>query len=125
MVEADSAKRKFVHVDGDHLTMLNAYNAFEMKQYSSDFCWENFLNYRALMQTKNVRNQLQNMIVRNGLELISSPPTSPKYYENIKKCILSGFFTQTAHLERAGHYLTLKDDQVTLAHPSTSLDSKP
>jgi pre-mRNA-splicing factor ATP-dependent RNA helicase DHX15/PRP43 len=32
---------------------------------------------------------------------------------------------QTAHLERAGHYLTLKDDQVVLIHPSTSLDFKP
>ena len=32
---------------------------------------------------------------------------------------------QTAHLERNGHYMTLKDDQVALQHPSSSLDSKP
>ena len=32
---------------------------------------------------------------------------------------------QVAHLERSGHYQTLKDEQVTLIHPSTSLDSKP
>lgn len=30
--QADSAKRKFVHPDGDHLTMLNAFNAFITKQ---------------------------------------------------------------------------------------------
>jgi len=53
------------------------------------------------------------------------PQNSPDYFDNIKKCVLSGFFMQTAHLERAGHYLTLKDDQVVMIHPSTSLDSKP
>jgi pre-mRNA-splicing factor ATP-dependent RNA helicase DHX15/PRP43 len=32
---------------------------------------------------------------------------------------------QAAHKEKAGHYLTLKDDQVVMIHPSTSIDSKP
>ena len=57
-VEADSAKKKYVHQDGDHLTMLNAFNAFSMKQMNPDYCWENFLNYRALKQANDVRNQL-------------------------------------------------------------------
>lgn len=28
-------------------------------------------------------------------------------------------------MQRAGHYLTVKDDQVVLMHPSTILDHKP
>ena len=32
---------------------------------------------------------------------------------------------QVAHLERTGHYLTVKDNQVVALHPSTCLDSKP
>ena len=32
---------------------------------------------------------------------------------------------QVAHLERTGHYLTVKDNQVVALHPSTVLDSKP
>lgn len=32
---------------------------------------------------------------------------------------------QAAHLERGGHYLTLKDEQVVMIHPSTVLDNKP
>jgi len=48
MMEADSAKRKFVHQDGDHLTLLNAYNAFIMKGMDADWAWNNFLNARAL-----------------------------------------------------------------------------
>jgi len=33
--------------------------------------------------------------------------------------------TQVGHLERAGHYLTVKDNQVVQLHPSTVLDHKP
>ena len=32
---------------------------------------------------------------------------------------------QVAHLERTGHYLTCKDNQVVQLHPSTCLDHKP
>ena len=63
--------------------------------------------------------------MKQNLEMNSTSPNDANYYDNIKKCLLSGFFMQTAHLERAGHYLTLKDDQVVMIHPSTSIDSKP
>jgi len=123
--EADSAKRKFVHIDGDHLTLLNAFNAFTIKGMQQDWCWNNFLNYRALKQANDVRNQLSRMTEKMGLELTSTSKTDSDYYDNIKKCILSGFFMQTAHLERNGHYLTLKDDSIVMIHPSTSIDGKP
>ena len=32
---------------------------------------------------------------------------------------------QVAHLERTGHYLTVKDNQVVDLHPSSALDHKP
>lgn len=32
---------------------------------------------------------------------------------------------QVAHLERTGHYMTIKDNQVVQLHPSTCLDHKP
>jgi len=89
---------------------LNAFNAFTIKGMSQDWCWENYLNFRALKQANDIRNQLAGMATKQGFQLTSMPPTSPDYFDNIKKCVLSGFFMQTAHLERAGHYLTLKDD---------------
>ena len=107
------------------MTMLNAFNAFCAKKMNPDFCWENFLNFRALKQANDVRNQLENMALKQRLNITSTSPNDPEYYDNIKKCLLSGFFMQTAHKERAGHYLTLKDDQVVMIHPSTSIDSKP
>lgn len=35
------------------------------------------------------------------------------------------FIHQVAHLERTGHYLTVKDNQVVQLHPSTVLDHRP
>jgi pre-mRNA-splicing factor ATP-dependent RNA helicase DHX15/PRP43 len=35
------------------------------------------------------------------------------------------FMLQVAHLERTGHYLTIKDNQIVQLHPSTCLDHKP
>lgn len=35
------------------------------------------------------------------------------------------FCFKVAHLERTGHYLTIKDNQIVQLHPSTCLDHKP
>lgn len=40
------------------------------------------------------------MAKRQGLEIRNTPPTDPEYFDNIKKCLLSGFYMQAAHLER-------------------------
>jgi pre-mRNA-splicing factor ATP-dependent RNA helicase DHX15/PRP43 len=36
-------------------------------------------------------------------------PKHALYFENIKKAIISGFFMQTAHLQKNGAYMTVKD----------------
>ncbi len=51
--------------------------------------------------------------------------TSLDYYLNIRKALVSGIFMQVGHLERTGHYLTLKDNQIVQLHLSTVLDHKP
>jgi pre-mRNA-splicing factor ATP-dependent RNA helicase DHX15/PRP43 len=48
----------------------------------------------------------------------------------MKKCfpflkLNVGALLQVAHLERTGHYLTIKDNQIVQLHPSTCLDHKP
>lgn len=39
--------------------------------------------------------------------------------------IMHLWMLQVAHLERTGHYMTIKDNQVVQLHPSTCLDHKP
>jgi pre-mRNA-splicing factor ATP-dependent RNA helicase DHX15/PRP43 len=62
---------------------------------------------------------------RLGVQLVSTDFNSRDYYINIRKAIVSGFFMQVGHLERTGHYLTAKDNQIVYLHPSTCLDHKP
>lgn len=76
------------------------------------WCYENFVNHRALKSADNVRQQLVRIMNRFNLRLCSTDFNSRDYYINIRKAMLSGYFMQVAHLERTGHYLTVKDNQV-------------
>jgi HrpA-like RNA helicase len=122
---ADEAKMRFAHVDGDHLTLLNVYHAFKQNHDDPQWCYENFINYRSMKSADNVRQQLSRIMDRFDLKRVSTDFTSREYYVNIRKALISGFFMQAAHLERTGHYLTVKDNQIVQLHPSTSLDHKP
>ena len=67
---ADEAKLAFAQPDGDHLTLINVYEAFISPEAAEigvhKWCRDNFLSYRSLTSAKNVRRQLerimQNMI---------------------------------------------------------------
>lgn len=123
--EADAAKARFEHVDGDHLTLLNVYHAYKQNEGNDRWAYDNFLQGRSLKQADNVRSQLERLMTKHGLPLCSTNFESSDYYENIRKSVTAGFFMQVAHLERTGHYLTAKDNQVVALHPSCNLDMKP
>ena len=122
---ADEAKGRFAHVDGDHLTLLNVYHAYKQSGEDSQWCFDNFINARAVKQADSVRGQLLRICTRLQLQMLSTDFSSRDYYSNIRKALLSGYFMQVAHLERSGQYLTVKDNQTVSLHPSTCLDHKP
>ena len=110
---------------GDHISLLNAYHAYKENGESKEWCYDNFLNYRSLQSAESVREQLSRIMRKIGIPLVSTDFTSSEYYTNLKKCMASGFFMQVAHLQKQGHYLTVKDQQVVTLHPSCVLDNKP
>ncbi|RKP11677.1 hypothetical protein BJ684DRAFT_17750 [Piptocephalis cylindrospora] len=122
---ADAAKAQFVHESGDHLTLLNVYHAYRSNSNDGNWCWDNFLNARSLKSADNVRDQLLRIMERLDVDRVSTPFDSPQYYSNIQKAMTAGYFMQVAHLERTGHYLTVKDNQIVMLHPSSALDHKP
>jgi len=122
---ADESKMRFAHIDGDHLTLLNVYHAFKQNHEDVQWCYDNFVNYRSLKNADNVRIQLARIMDKFNLRRISTDFTSRDYYTNIRKALVAGYFMQVAHLERNGHYLTVKDNQLVNLHPSTVLDHKP
>ena len=122
---ADEMKNLFAHPDGDHLTLLNVYHAFKAPEAQTDpkqWCHDHFLSFRSLTSADNVRLQLKRIMEVNEIELMSTPFEDKKYYENIRKALVSGFFMQVAKREGTGKtYVTVKDDQNVLLHPSTVL----
>jgi pre-mRNA-splicing factor ATP-dependent RNA helicase DHX15/PRP43 len=122
---ADAAKAQFQDRHSDHCTLLTAYNAWVESGRSPDFCYDNFLSSRALKQAENVRKQLERVCRRTNTTLCSAPSSSASYWANIRKALCAGYFMQIAHQQRAGGYLTVKDNQPVSLHPSTGLDHKP
>ena len=133
MFVAVSAKMRFAHADGDHLTMLNVFHAYKQIESQnpsspsklSQWCFDNFLSERSLRQAENVRSQLQRISQKIGLSDEKTDFRDPNYYRNIRRNLCCGFFMQVAHLENKGHYLTVKDGQQVHLHPSTVISTKP
>jgi len=121
---ADEAKARFSHIEGDHLTLLNVYHAYKQNE-DPKWCFENFINNRTMKSADSVRLQLSRIMKRFNLPLVSTEFNSKEYYNNIRRALVAGFFMQVAHLEKTGHYLTVKDNQVVALHPSACLDHKP
>ena len=123
---ADEMKNLFTHPDGDHLTLLNVYHAFKGADAQSNpkqWCHDHFLSLRSLQSADNVRMQLLRIMEREELEMVSTPFEDKKYYENIRRALCAGFFMQVAKKEAQGKsvYMTIKDNQNVLLHPSTVL----
>lgn len=123
---ADEMKMAFAHADGDHLTLLNVYEAFNSDDAHNvglhQWCRDHFLSYRSLTSARSVRSQLRRIMERHELELVSTSFDDPRYWENIRKALAAGFFMQLAKRKSGGRgYLTVKDNQDVLIHPLTVL----
>ena len=107
-------------IGGDHMMLLNIYNQWQATGFSRNFCFENFLQERALNRAKDIRVQLENLCDRVELEVVSD--SNP---EKIKKAIVAGYFSNCARLSTGGEqgatYTTMKNKHTVNMHPSSSL----
>jgi len=122
---ADEMKALFAHPDGDHLTMLNVYHAFKSPEATANpkqWCHDHFLSLRALQSADNVRLQLRRIMETHEIDLVSVPFEDKNYYSNIRRALVAGFFMQVAKKEgNSKTYVTVKDNQNVILHPSTVL----
>lgn len=125
---ADEMKSLFAHPDGDHLTMLNVYHAFKGQEAQADtkkWCHDHFVSLRALQSADNVRQQLKRIMETHEIELVSAPFEDKNYYTNIRRALVAGFFMQVAMKEgNSKTYVTVKDSQNVILHPSTVLQTE-
>ncbi|KAF8803325.1 P-loop containing nucleoside triphosphate hydrolase protein [Phlegmacium glaucopus] len=123
--EADAARARLTLPDGDHLTLLNADIALPLDKHDKNWARTNYLLLRALQEAEDVRAELQKIMERFEIDLVSLQDEQ-KLYVKIRQALVCGFFMQIAHKEGAkGGYLTVKDHQVVILHPSCGLDTQP
>ncbi|ODN84690.1 hypothetical protein L202_00583 [Cryptococcus amylolentus CBS 6039] len=69
---AELERRKFTAEEGDHLTLLNAYNAFtRYGQNNKSWCGNHRLNHKALSRAMSIRKQLKKYLDRFGIKVQS------------------------------------------------------
>ena len=54
--------------------------------YSSQWCYENYIQYRSMKRARDIRDQLEGLLERVEIELVSNPGET----ENIRKAITAG-----------------------------------
>jgi len=59
---AEKERRRFSAAEGDHITLLNVFLAFERSGRSSKWCRSHFINYRGLCRVVELREQLLRML---------------------------------------------------------------
>jgi ATP-dependent RNA helicase DDX35 len=122
----ESAKRKFTAEEGDHLTLLNVYQAFVTKgRKESRFCHENLLNFKTMTRAVSIRGQLKRYLERFGLnvdESLAAHSTSnstANKAEQIQRCLTAGYFAHAARMQADGTFRNVSGTTVLHAHPSS------
>ncbi|XP_016552442.1 pre-mRNA-splicing factor ATP-dependent RNA helicase DEAH1-like [Capsicum annuum] len=121
-VQADNAWMNF-HIGnvGDHIALLKVYNSWKETKFSTQWCYENYIQVRSMKKARDIREQLQGRLERVGIDSTSNVND----LEAIKKSIISGFFPHSARLLKNGSYRTVKHPQTCHIHPSSGLSQVP
>ncbi|XP_006296554.2 probable pre-mRNA-splicing factor ATP-dependent RNA helicase DEAH6 isoform X2 [Capsella rubella] len=117
-VHADNAMMNF-HVGnvGDHIAMLKIYNSWKETNYSTQWCYENYIQVRSMKRARDIRDQLKGLLERVEIEVSSNL----NELDSIRKSIVAGFFPHTAKLQKNGSYRTAKHPQTVHIHPASGL----
>lgn len=128
----ETSRRKFAADEGDHLTLLNVYQAFIHKgRKEARFAHDNHLDFKALTRAVSIRAQLKRSLERFGInikETLSSnhnqhqaPIITPAIDkgEQIRRCLTAGFFAHAAKMQPDGTFRNVSGGTLLHAHPSS------
>lgn len=124
----DDKRREFEQPEGDHITLLHVFNSFKHSQSNGDrnWCFDNYINARAMRMADNVRGQLARVMRRLGINLLATNAGDANFSDNIRQALLAGYFMQVAYKAQNGkNYITVKDQQPVVLHPSCALKHMP
>ncbi|XKL68063.1 hypothetical protein PGB90_003554 [Kerria lacca] len=117
-IKARIEKRKFEVEEGDLITLLNVFTAFEKNSNNAkSWCIQHFINFKALRRAHEIKSQMLKLMERFNIPLISCDGNA----ENVCRCITSGFFPNAVYLHYSGVYKTVRGGEDLYIHPSSVL----
>lgn len=93
----------FASPEGDHVVLLNIFRQYQSTKQKKVWCHENFLHYRNLQYSSEVRQQLAALAERANLESASCGTNT----EQLRKALLEGLHENLAEQQRDGTYMTV------------------
>lgn len=118
--QADQKKAKFHDSSGDHLTLLNVYNAWRSSGRSDPWCFENFIQPKNMRRAEDVRKQLVQIMERHKLRIVSCGRDTLR----VRQSLCSGFFRNSARKDPQEGYKTLVEGTPVYMHPVSALFGK-
>lgn len=128
----DLSRRQFAAEEGDHLTLLNVYQAFVTKgKKEARWCHDHHLNFKSMQRAVSIRNQLRRYLERLGVKLQENPTATGQPYLStaqpsqadkptaIVKCLVTGFFANAAKMQPDGSFRSVSGNVTMHAHPTS------
>ncbi|KAJ7734918.1 P-loop containing nucleoside triphosphate hydrolase protein [Mycena maculata] len=114
---AELERRKFTAEEGDHLTLLNAYNGFTRYGRSSGWCKSHALSFRAMSRAVSIRSQLKKYMQRFNLPIESCEGDAKR----LRRCLVSGYWRNGARWVADGTYRSVRGNRTLHVHPTSVL----
>ncbi|KAL0241592.1 hypothetical protein GEMRC1_006827 [Eukaryota sp. GEM-RC1] len=115
LARAESAHSRFIHGSGDHKTLLNVYQKWEVSGFTYEWCKRNFIHFRAMKEAREIVKQLSEIMTNLRLPLTSCNSSSA-----LIQSIGAGHFFKVAKRDGEG-YKTLAEGTSVFIHPSSTL----
>jgi pre-mRNA-splicing factor ATP-dependent RNA helicase DHX16 len=112
-LHADQARQNFVRTGGDHFTLLNVWEKWAETNYSQQFCYEQFLQFKSLSRARDIRDQLAGLCERVEVVVESNPNTSD--ITPVQKAITAGYFYNAVSLYYIDSVCLFSDELLLVA----------
>ncbi|KAL1744085.1 P-loop containing nucleoside triphosphate hydrolase protein [Schizophyllum fasciatum] len=128
--QAIAAEReKFRAGSGDHMTVLAVLRAYEdvaagKKAARREWCRRHYLNERALMEARDIREQLRGICEREGVDWKASLPEGPAREDAVVRSLAHGLVQNSALLQPDNTYKQLMGGAAVKIHPASVLCEK-
>ena len=87
----------------------------------TQWCYENYIDQKAMLRVLKIRQQLKDYLKRFRIPMKSCGDN----LDLIRKCIVSGYFSNCARKQTDGSFLTIRGSQQLYIHPSSCLFKYP